>query len=176
MSPFVFLPSPFVVHVQCPGIGLRLSRGMISLLSLCRGSASSPRSEFVVRERQVRRLLFGMGEGKHEMKNRSCVFRVCCLRRYRLVGLVVKASASSAEDPGFDSCLRRGALTLERQASGRVVIREPKVPGIDLLASVEERCPIFRTVGELYHETIKAVKQQLPWTVFSLGGQASNYR
>ena len=26
--------------------------------------------------------------------------------RYRLVGLVVKASASRAEDPGFESCLR----------------------------------------------------------------------
>ena len=26
---------------------------------------------------------------------------------YRLVGLVVKASASRAEDPGFESCLRR---------------------------------------------------------------------
>ena len=26
---------------------------------------------------------------------------------YRLAGLVVKASASGAEDPGFESCLRR---------------------------------------------------------------------
>ena len=32
---------------------------------------------------------------------------VTCCRRYRLVGLVVKTHASGAEDPGFESRLRR---------------------------------------------------------------------
>ena len=31
-----------------------------------------------------------------------------CRRMDRLTGLVVKASTSRAEDPGFESCLRRG--------------------------------------------------------------------
>ena len=37
-----------------------------------------------------------------------CVSRKRSPARDRLLGLVVKASASRAEDPGFDSCLRRG--------------------------------------------------------------------
>ena len=35
------------------------------------------------------------------------------LLRYRLIGLVVKASALRAEDPGFESCLRRDFFGVE---------------------------------------------------------------
>ena len=43
-----------------------------------------------------------------------------------LVGLVVKASASRAEDPGFESCLRRDFFGLE---SGRSRVRILLAPG-----------------------------------------------
>ena len=36
-----------------------------------------------------------------------------CACAYRLVGLVVKASASRAEDPGFESRLRRDFFGVE---------------------------------------------------------------
>ena len=50
-----------------------------------------------------------------------CLFMRVSVYDYRLVGLVVMASASRAEDPGFDSRLRRNFY-------GRVILVTLKLP------------------------------------------------
>ena len=39
-----------------------------------------------------------------DLPNRVSVRRLKALHQYRLIGLVVKASTSRVEDPGFESC------------------------------------------------------------------------
>ena len=65
--------------------------------------------------------LWGGGVGRvrsAQARARACVHVCCCdrwsiQRTHRLAGLVVKASASRAGDPGFESRLRRDFFGVE---------------------------------------------------------------
>ena len=53
-----------------------------------------------------------------------------CLPWDRLVGLVVKASASRAEDPGFESCLRRDFSGLSHTSDLKIGTPVATLPGV----------------------------------------------
>ena len=53
-------------------------------------------------------------------------FLLCC---DRLIGLVVKASASRAEDPGFDSHLRRGFFGWSHTSDSKTGTPVATLPG-----------------------------------------------
>ena len=58
--------------------------------------------------------------------------KVCihvCMCKDRLAGLVVKASASGEEDPGFESCLRRDFNGSSHTSDLKLVIPVATLPG-----------------------------------------------
>ena len=65
------------------------------------------------RERKRERERWGERERERERESRHPVRLDTVSQSHRLVGLVVKASASRAEDPGFESRLRRDFFGVE---------------------------------------------------------------